>query len=238
MVTLLSTTGVIGLSFESRSHAGDGLHHGHAGIVALAKERVVLVERRVCLLGDEELAAVGVRPAVCHRQASRPVEVQVGIEFIVEGVARIAHPRACRVAALNHEIRNHAMKGGAVVITLVMLDFFRRWVNPVLCALGQPDEVGDSVRRLLLVELASDAAHRGVHHHKWPVGNRCGLGSSLRRVGNIRACRLRGLRSRPVGKQKECRAGRAGQQGGNKKRMLKFHPESEGKPCGGQHASP
>ena len=58
-------------------HARDGLHHIHARLIALSEDRVVLVERGVCLLRNEKLAAIGVRPGVRHGQAARDIEVQV-----------------------------------------------------------------------------------------------------------------------------------------------------------------
>ena len=92
------------------------------GVVALAEKRVMLIEKIRRLLGDEKLAAIRVRPAVGHRQPARTVEIQVGIELIVEQIAGIAHSGSRRIAALNHELRNDAMKDGAVVIRLVVFD--------------------------------------------------------------------------------------------------------------------
>ena len=50
IVTFSSVTGVSGLSLCIALHARDGLHHIHARVVALAEERVVLIERRLGLL--------------------------------------------------------------------------------------------------------------------------------------------------------------------------------------------
>ena len=101
--------------------AGDGFDHLNAGVVALAEEGVVLVERVVGLLGDEELAAVGVGTGVGHGQAAGAVEVEVGIELIVEGIAGVARAGAGGVATLDHELGNDAMEDGAVVVGLVVL---------------------------------------------------------------------------------------------------------------------
>src|SRR5690348_16297250 len=72
-------------------YAGNRLDHSNARVVTLAKECVVLVERVVALLGNEELASVGVRTGVGHRQAPGPVEVEIGVELILEGVTWSAH---------------------------------------------------------------------------------------------------------------------------------------------------
>src|SRR5262249_12010085 len=57
-------------------HIGDGRDDVRVG--ALAEDGVAAVERRVRLLGDEELRArrVGARPLVGHRQDARLVEFQ------------------------------------------------------------------------------------------------------------------------------------------------------------------
>ena len=204
--------------------AGNGLDDVDAGLVALAEEGVVLVEGVDGLLGDEELAAVGVGSGVGHGQLAGPVEVQVGIELVVEAVAGIAHAGAGGVAALDHELGNDAMEGGAVVERLVVLLLVGRGVGPVLGALGQRDEVGYRLGRLLLIELAGDAAHGGVHDDDWAIGTGQGGCGGLGRVGQVRwpAWRLLG----------RSRGGKASGQGGDEKRMFDVHDEFEGKSCG------
>ncbi len=59
--------------------AGDGFDDIDAWLVALAEEGVVLVERFDGLLGDEELAAVGVGTGVGHGQLAGLIEVEVRI---------------------------------------------------------------------------------------------------------------------------------------------------------------
>jgi hypothetical protein len=136
---------------------------------------------------DEELAAIAVRSAVGHGEASGAVKAEVGIKLVVKCVAWSTHSCAGRVATLNHELGNDAMEGRAVVEVFVVLDLLGCGVDPVLCTFGQANEVGYGVGRLLLVELAGDAAHRGIHHHERSVGNGQGFSCCLRRVGNVRA---------------------------------------------------
>jgi hypothetical protein len=62
-------------------------------------------------------------------------------------------------------------------------------VGPFLRALGEADEIGDRVGRLLLKELAGNAPHGRIHQNAGAVRvNHRGRGS-LRGIGNI----LRGL---------------------------------------------
>jgi hypothetical protein len=75
------------------------------------------------------------------------------------------------------------MEGGVVVEGLVVLLLLGGGVGPVDGAFGQADEVGDRLGRLLLVELAGDAAHGGIHDDGRAVGMDHGRGGGLGRVG-------------------------------------------------------
>ncbi len=80
-----------------------------------AKDGVVAGEPRRGRNGDEELAAVGAGAAVGHGQLAGLVElVRRALGLILEAVAGSAHAGARRVAALDHEVGNHAVKDGAV----------------------------------------------------------------------------------------------------------------------------
>src|SRR5215470_4329965 len=65
--------------------------------------------------GDEKLASVCARTRVGHREFSWLVVPQRRMKFVAEPVAGIAGPRPKRAAALDHELRNHAMKNEAIV---------------------------------------------------------------------------------------------------------------------------
>ena len=65
--------------------------------------------------GYEELRAVGVPAAVGQCQNSSAGELQVGVELIVVLVAWPAGAVSVGIAALGHEVFNHAMEGQAVV---------------------------------------------------------------------------------------------------------------------------
>ena len=82
----------------------------------LAEDRVAEVEVRRGRHGDEELGAVRRRAGVRHGEQERPVERQVGVELVAELVARAAGPVTDRVAALDHEAVDDAVKDESVCL--------------------------------------------------------------------------------------------------------------------------
>src|SRR5690606_578650 len=96
-------------------------------------------------VGDEELAAVGVRAGVGHRQ--HPALVLHAVAgLVLEPVARAAAARALGAAALDHEVRDHPVETEAVVEA----------------APGQVHEVGHGQGGLVGVQLDLDRATVGV----------------------------------------------------------------------------
>src|SRR3978361_1825287 len=65
----------------------------------LTEDRVLEVQVRGRHRGDEELAAVGVRSGVGHREEVRPVEAELGVELVAEVVTRAAGATTQRVTA-------------------------------------------------------------------------------------------------------------------------------------------
>src|SRR5258705_12594116 len=59
---------------------------------------------------DEELAAIGVRTAVGHREDARLVLAQIRMKLVRKGIAGSANPLAERIAALDHESVDDAME--------------------------------------------------------------------------------------------------------------------------------
>src|ERR1022692_2334025 len=97
---------------------------------------------------DKKLRAIRIWPGIRVGQPSRTIEEQVGGNFILKLVSRIARSVARRVAALNHEIRNHPMKNSPIVERHTMLgDSFDRL--PVFGPTGESDEVLHSDRSLV-----------------------------------------------------------------------------------------
>jgi len=66
---------------------------------------------------DEELAAVRVRPGVSHRKRSDLVLARIVTSFVFEFITGTAGARGGGIAALDHEVRNDAMKDRAIVET-------------------------------------------------------------------------------------------------------------------------
>ncbi len=95
--------------------AGDGLDHLEAGIVALAEDRVVLIKRN----GVDTSVIKNWLPLVLGPElaiASLPglSKFKLGSNSSANLYPGLAHAGAGWVTALDHEIGNDAMKGGAV----------------------------------------------------------------------------------------------------------------------------
>ena len=110
---------------------------------------MTVVEVRRGTERDEELAAVGVRSGVGHRQDAGLAVAQRRVEFVGELVAGASRAGAERITPLDHEAIDDAMEDDAVVelagprlAGLRVLPFFR--------PLGKPDEVGDGLGGFLL----------------------------------------------------------------------------------------
>ena len=97
------------------AHAGNLFHQSDGGFVALAEDGVSAVQMRVGNFCNKELRAVGVRTGVGVGQASGTVKLQGWGSFILELEANVAASAAGRIAALDHEIGNHAVEDGAIV---------------------------------------------------------------------------------------------------------------------------
>src|SRR5881396_591196 len=124
----------------------------------LSENGVDSVKVRLGSMTDEELAAAGVLPGVGHGQ--RPRDVLLGLAL--DGVAGPAGADASlpglrnRVTTLNHEVRDHAVKLGAVIESRV-----REFL-----------EVGDRGGHFVGEQLHVDSTLRGLenglfvrHHH-------------------------------------------------------------------------
>src|SRR5436190_80683 len=128
----------------------------------LSENGVDSVKVRLGSMTDEELAAAGVLPGVGHGQRPRDVLVDVLLGLALDGVAGPAGADASlpglrnRVTTLNHEVRDHAVKLGAVIESRV-----REFL-----------EVGDRGGHFVGEQLHVDSALRGLenglfvrHHH-------------------------------------------------------------------------
>ena len=174
-------------------YGGDGLHH--VDILALPPNRIAAVQRRLRRLGNKKLAGVGIGSSIGHGQPPRDIERQPGRIFILVREPRTlgsSRSGAERIAALNHEPRDYAMKcepiekslpGGLLGARIDVRDL----------ANGQADHLPDGDGRLFLEKLASDISFIGLERHVEPgiALFRCGALSRRRRG---RGSRLRGKR--------------------------------------------
>lgn len=95
--------------------AGDIFHHiERRGY--FTKHRVAVIEKRRRHRGDEKLRAIRARTSIGHGEDAGLVVAQFRVKLIGEFVARATASGFGRVAALQHETINHAVKRNVVVI--------------------------------------------------------------------------------------------------------------------------
>src|SRR5579859_2194719 len=115
-----------------------------------AKNCVPVIEPGRRRHGDEKLAAVRVRARVGHRKESRFRMLQGRMKLISELVARSAYAAALRASALDHELRDDAVKNQSVV-ERPFLFLPCLFVGEFLCPFGQPHEIGYCLWRLFFI---------------------------------------------------------------------------------------
>src|ERR1700728_3018291 len=130
-------------------HESNLLHQGDRRFVTLTKDRIAAIQVRSGDFGDKELRSVGVRTGVRVRQPSGLIKEQISRSLILELVAGIARPVAGRIASLNHEARNHAMKNRAVIKRNSVLIGATGGIFPVFRPRRKAYEVGHSDRSLV-----------------------------------------------------------------------------------------
>src|SRR5580692_2162597 len=124
----------------------------------VAENGVAVIEVRRGCHSDEKLAAVGAWARVGHRKFSGLRMTKAGVKFVGKVVARAAAAVALRTSALNHKVRNHAVKDQAVVIrTLFFLS--ADGVLEFLGAFSETNKVFNGLRGLFFKQSANDVAH-------------------------------------------------------------------------------
>ena len=183
---LLDTALDSGPGFDSVAVDGDRLEH-HVGFRAvvgvgfggsdltddvhtvddLPEHRVATVEVRRRVERDEKLRAVRVRPRVSHAEDARAVVGQLVVELVVELVAGTTAAGAGRVATLDHEAVDDAVKENVVVERLIGDSLSRLGIRPLSFARRQADEVPDRARCALFEQLYFDVTLTRVQGRRW-----------------------------------------------------------------------
>src|ERR1700704_2497192 len=143
----------------------DGLYD--VQVAALSPDRVTTIESRLQRLGNEELAAVRVRPGVGHCQPSRRIELERRHDFVLvrkTQASRMSRAVSERIAALNHEVRYHTVKYEAVKKILVR-DLIRLWVHVGELSDSQAHHGVDGDRRFCFIELARNVSFVSLKCH-------------------------------------------------------------------------
>src|SRR5690242_333652 len=131
----------------------DLVDHVHA-LRDLAEHRMHAGQMPLRCVTDEELRAAGILSGMRHGQRAGHVLVLVETGFALDGVPGPAGPDASLarlgvgIAALNHEIRNHAVERGPVIES-----FLRQFF-----------EVGDGAGHFVGEELELDDSLDGIDH--------------------------------------------------------------------------
>ena len=125
----------------------------------MAEDGMLAVQPGGRHMGDEELAAVGVRAGVGHGEDAGAGVGQARVDLVGEGIAGAAGAGAQGAAALNHEIGDDAVELEAVV-ELVALHLGA--AAEFLGAFSEADEVGHSERGLGVFEHADNFTLAGV----------------------------------------------------------------------------
>ena len=106
--------------------------------------------------GDEELRAIRVRTRIRKSQSAWQIKLQAGCIFVFKGIAGTALTIRQRIASLNHEISNHAVKGKSIVERFALFLGVGDRIAPFLGTGGQADEVVHRGGNFVLEEFAGE----------------------------------------------------------------------------------
>lgn len=146
---------VLGVCF----HHSNSIHHAYT-LTHTAKNGMLAIKPLGGSQGHKELAAVGVRPCIGHRENSSPCEFQVWMKFIFKLLAidrRTTSTCPCWVTSLDHKVFDDSVEFGAIVVT----------------STSQFSEVLTGLWSVLPVQLQHDDPHAaGEEDSRAPVKNK------------------------------------------------------------------
>ena len=68
-------------------------------------------------MGNEKLAAIRARTCIGHGENARTIVLEAGVHFIFEAVTGAATASSRGIAALDHELLDHAVEGDAIIVS-------------------------------------------------------------------------------------------------------------------------
>src|SRR6185312_15712832 len=148
---------VLGTTLYLGNLIGDVLAFHH-----FSKDSVIAGEPGRRRNGDKELAAVGSWAGIRHGELSGLVKlVRRTLGFILEFISRTTHACAAGVAGLDHKVRDHAMKDGAI-IQWAITTFAANVIFPTALTLCELNEVFCRNGSLFFKKAADDLSFRRV----------------------------------------------------------------------------
>src|SRR3984893_5341790 len=136
----------------------------------LAENGVFVVQPGRRRYGDEKLAAVRPWTGVSHGKLARFGMLLGRMKLIGERIAWSTASIAARAAALNHEIRNHAVKRQTIVIVLLLF-LPGHLVGEFFGPLRQAYEIGHRFGRFLLEQANHNIALRSLKYSVLSCGS-------------------------------------------------------------------
>jgi len=143
---------------------------------AFAEDRVAAIEMQSGVVHDEKLGAVGIRTAIGHAQEAGAIVIGILPNFIGDDVTRFARSVFQRIATLNHEALDDAVKHAVIVRWLLVPLAFRGF--PRAKSTRETDEVRDRDRCFVIEQLAFERSHVGFNRRR----KRFTLGQTLGRI--------------------------------------------------------
>lgn len=105
-------------------------------------------------MSNEKLGSIGVGAGIGHREGAGTVMLEVFVELVLKLVSGTAGTGSLGAASLNHEVRDDAVEGQAIVETII----------------GEFLKICDRFGHLVVVQLESDVSAVGLNQGNFHLG--------------------------------------------------------------------